>query len=252
MTNRNWGIIVIGDEILSGRRQDRHLQKTIELLAPRHENLQFAHFIGDNEKQIVTTLQTTMQQNAVVFSFGGIGGTPDDLTRQCAAIAAGVPLVQNPEAVDLIEGQFGKGAYPMRIRMANLPEGCELIPNPYNQIPGFRINDHHFLPGFPVMAHPMMEWVLETLYPLEIPSDYVESAIYLHDTPESSIVETMEQMIDRYKDVRFFSLPIHREGNGINLIEFGAKGAGADVDSAMNELKSRLAEIDVRWTEGRG
>lgn len=251
MTNRDWGIIVIGDEILSGRRQDRHLQKPIELLAPRHESLQFAHYIGDDEEQIVTTLQTTMQGDTVVFCFGGIGGTPDDLTRQCAAIAAGVPLVRNPEAVELIEGRFGKDAYPMRIRMADLPEGCELIPNPYNQIPGFRIGHHHFLPGFPVMAHPMMEWILETHYPIEIPADYVESAIYLHDTPESSIVETMEQLIDRYEDVRFFSLPIHRDGSGISLIEFGAKGKRSDVEVVMDDLKSKLAEMDVRWSEER-
>ena len=251
MTNRSWGIIVIGDEILSGRRQDRHLQKTIELLAPRHENLQFAHYIGDDEEQIVTTLQTTMQGDATVFCFGGIGGTPDDLTRQCAAIAAGVELVRNPEAVELIEARFGKDAYPMRIRMSDLPEGCELIPNPYNRIPGFRIGHHHFLPGFPVMAHPMMEWILETHYSIDIPADYIESAIYLHGTPESSIVETMEQMIDCYKDVRFFSLPIHREGSGINLIEFGVKGKTSDVEVAMEDLKSKLAEMNVIWTEER-
>lgn len=251
MTNRNWGIIVIGDEILSGRRQDRHLQKTIELLTPRHEGLQFAHYIGDDEAQIISTLKASMQEDAVVFSFGGIGGTPDDLTRQCAAIAAGMPLVRNSKAVELIEGRFGEDAYPMRIRMADLLEGCELIPNPYNQIPGFRIGQHHFLPGFPVMAHPMMEWILETHYPIETPADYVESAIYLHGTPESSIVETMEEMIAHYQDIRFFSLPIHREGNGINLIEFGAKGKTSDVEMAMDDLKSKLAEMDVRWTEER-
>jgi molybdopterin-biosynthesis enzyme MoeA-like protein len=244
---RRYGVIVIGDEILSGRRQDKHMAKAIELLAVRGEQLSWARYIADQEADIVAALQLSMQTPDTVFCFGGIGATPDDLTRQCAATAAGVELVREPEARALIETKFGAEAYPMRILMADLPSGCTLIPNPYNQIPGFSLGDHHFLPGFPVMAHPMMQWVLETHYPCTSPADYLEVVRYIHDTPESSLIMLMRQLADDFPALRFFSLPIHSD-TGIRVIEFGAKGPSALVGMAMLALETRLSASDMRWT----
>ena len=161
----NFGAIIIGDELLSGKRQDRHFQHVIETLAQRGLELKWCRIIGDDPALIVETLRQTLPQDDIVFCFGGIGATPDDHTRQCAAQAAGVPLYRHPEAVAEIEARFGAEAYPRRILMADLPQGSRIIPNPFNRIPGFSLNHHHFLPGFPQMAWPMMDWVLDTLYP---------------------------------------------------------------------------------------
>ncbi|MDX1344839.1 MAG: molybdopterin-binding protein [Sedimenticolaceae bacterium] len=245
-----YGILVIGDEILSGRRKDRHLEKAIELLAARGERPSWAQYIGDDPSLIESRLHESMQSDAVVFSFGGIGATPDDLTRQCAATAAGVPLVRHPEARAIIEEKFGEEAYPKRILMADLPEGCTLIPNPYNRIPGFSIGNHHFLPGFPVMAHPMMAWVLETHYPVAPGNSYVEQEIYVHDVPESELIDLMQKIIDAHPQTRLFSLPLHSD-EGIRKIELGLKGELALVEKAMREMLGELEHLGMRWTKER-
>jgi molybdopterin-biosynthesis enzyme MoeA-like protein len=245
----HYGILVIGDEILSGRRKDRHLEKAIELLAARGERPSWAQYVGDDPLLIESRLRESMQNDTVVFSFGGIGATPDDLTRQCAAAAAGLPLTRHPEARAIIEEKFGEEAYPKRILMADLPEGCELIPNPYNRIPGFSIGNHHFLPGFPVMAHPMMAWVLDTHYPVA-GNSYVEQEVYVHDVPESELIDLMQKIIDAHPLIRLFSLPLHSDA-GIRMIELGLKGELPDVEIAMREMLRELETLGIRWTKER-
>lgn len=245
-----YGILVIGDEILSGRRKDRHLEKAIELLAARGERLSWAQYIGDDPAVIESRLRDSMQSDTVVFSFGGIGATPDDLTRQCAANAAGVAMTRHPEARAIIEEKFGAEAFPKRILMADLPEGCALIPNPYNRIPGFSVGNHHFLPGFPVMAHPMMAWVLDTRYPASSGNGYVEQEIYVHDVPESELIDLMQQIIDAHPETKLFSLPLHSD-EGIRRIELGLKGELAMVETAMRELLGELDRLGLRWTNER-
>src|SRR6478609_2469289 len=100
-----FGVIIIGDEILSGRRADKHLPKIIELLASRGLALDWAEYIGDDPERITATLARTFAADDVVFSTGGIGATPDDHTRQCAAQALGVPLALHPEAAELIRAR---------------------------------------------------------------------------------------------------------------------------------------------------
>jgi len=154
---QNIGIYIIGDEILSGKRQDAHLSKVISLLSTRGLQLSWANYLGDIPAQITSSLKASMARGDIVFSFGGIGATPDDYTRQCAADAAGVPIERHAGAVAEIEAQYGEGAYPKRVLMADFPQGCELIPNPINRVAGFSIHQHYFVPGFPQMAHPMVE-----------------------------------------------------------------------------------------------
>ena len=161
-----FGAIIIGDEILTGKREDRHMSRLIGLLAVRGLELAFCEYIGDVPQRITHTLRRTYGYgDTAVFCFGGIGATPDDHTRQCAAAAAGVPLARHPGAVAEMEAQFGvMPADHPRYLMADIPAGCELIPNPFNRVPGFSVGEHHFLPGFPEMAGPMMEWVLDHRY----------------------------------------------------------------------------------------
>lgn len=245
---KNFGTIIIGDEILSGKRQDGHFSHTVAALAKRGLELKWCRIIGDDPALIITTLRQTYASGDIVFCFGGIGATPDDHTRQCAAQTAGVPLLPHPEAVAEIEARFGETAYPHRITMAELPQGSSIIPNPYNRIPGFTFKQHHFVPGFPQMAWPMMDWVLDTLYPeMHNLTPDIEEIITVHDALESVLIDLMNEFVQRYPDVRFSSLPHIGEGNERRL-ELGVKGAKGRVGEAMAWLKSGVEHLKLKWT----
>ncbi len=237
-----FGAIIIGDEILSGKRQDKHLQHVIGALRARGLELGWAEYLGDVPAKILTTLQRTLASDDIVFSFGGIGATPDDHTRWIAAQAAGRAYEPHPEALALIEAQFGAEAYPNRVRMADLPAGCGLIPNPVNRIPGFSISRHHFLPGFPDMAWPMLDWVLDTLYPqLHNATPKIELRLYVPEAREGNLIQTMEALVDRFPQLRFSSLPSFGNDTTPRHIEFGLTGIEADARAAMEWLKQALA-----------
>jgi molybdopterin-biosynthesis enzyme MoeA-like protein len=181
-----------------------------------------------------------MAQTQPVFVCGGIGATPDDLTRACAAAAADLPLQPHPDAVALIEGRFGEEAYPIRIRMAYLPQGAELIPNPYNQIPGFSIKQHYFLPGFPQMAWPMAEWIMDKFHPTMGPK-LTEYSLQVLDTPESALVEIMNRFNQRFPEVKLYSLPTLGEDS---FIELGIRGR-VDARDAFLELQAILRREQI-------
>ena len=238
----SFGLIVIGDEILFGQRQDRHLAHFRQLLAARGLKLARCWLLPDESESLTQHLRFSMQSGQPTFVCGGIGATPDDLTRPCAAEAAGVPLVRHAEAVSLIEDRYGEATYPIRIRMAELPEGCALIPNPHNRIPGFSIQHHHFLPGFPEMAWPMAEWVLEELHPAPS-APIVEASLQVVDTPESSLVPVMETFASRFPDFKLFSLPrLGKEG----YIELGLRGRG-EIDQALEALAEALETAEIPY-----
>ncbi|OOG24138.1 competence/damage-inducible protein A [Thioalkalivibrio denitrificans] len=239
------GALIIGDEILSGKRLDRHQTFLMGTLARRGLQLDWVRLVGDDEDLLVRSFRETLSGGDLVFCFGGIGATPDDLTRPCFARAAGVELAHHPEAVALIEKRFGESAYPNRIRMAELPLGCALIPNPVNQVPGFSLRDHHCVPGFPNMAWPMVEWVLDTHYAhLASYVVRVEHLLVLHDAAESELVPLMEVMVERFPDVRLSSLPSSRIPR---QIELGIRGVEARVAAATQWLERELSMRHVRW-----
>lgn len=245
MNKLETGLILIGDELLRGNRKDRHLEHMIGLLSDRGMDLDWVQIIGDDSDRITDTLRQTMARPALVFSFGGIGATPDDLTRACAASAAGLSLKRHPEAAKLIEDQFGDAAYPHRIVMAELPENAKLIPNPINQVAGFSIRDHHFLPGFPNMAWPMAEWVLDKQYPhLFNEKPNVEERICIFNTPESDLIEQMEYLLQAHPGLRLSSLP---STENRSMIDFGLKGPKGVVERAREELINWLDDEGKNW-----
>ncbi|MFM9881378.1 MAG: competence/damage-inducible protein A, partial [Burkholderiaceae bacterium] len=212
IASADFSLLIVGDEILSGKRADKHMPKLIELLAARGLQLRAAEYVGDNPAHITASLHRARSRvqasGGAVFCCGGIGATPDDHTRWCAAQAWGLPLVLHPEAAALIHERMRDVAAAQgtpydphepisvhRLNMAMFPQGADIIPNPYNKIAGFSlgagalgeqggapsggrelhaVNDRggeqqaaapgrlFFFPGFPVMAWPMMEWVLDT------------------------------------------------------------------------------------------
>ena len=244
---QNFGIYIIGDEILSGKRQDAHLSEVIALLSARGLQLSWASYLGDIPEQITSSLKASMARGDIVFSFGGIGATPDDYTRQCAADAAGVPIKRHAGAVAEIVAQYGDGAYPKRVLMADFPHGADLIPNPVNRVAGFSINQHYFVPGFPEMAHPMVEWVLETYYShLFHQTEYLEESIIIRDGIESQLIDLMNEMLKKYPEIKVFSLPKLKPNR---QVELGAKGKPEQVTQAMQEIKAGVSKIGFAWVE---
>lgn len=242
------GLIVVGDEILSGLRQDKHVPAVIEKLAARGLHLSWVQMVGDNRAFLSETLSRSFASNHIVLSCGGIGGTPDDHTRQAAAQALGRPIRRHPDAVALIQQRCLESGQPLdefRLRMADFPEGASLIPNPYNRIAGFSVGQHHFVPGFPVMAWPMMDWVLDTVYP-HFHHQQVEykKALLLFETPEARITPVMEQLELLYPDCTLYSLPSVGDDKMARHIELGVKARGGeDRKQAVLEAFEALLKI---------
>jgi molybdopterin-biosynthesis enzyme MoeA-like protein len=244
---QNFGLYIIGDEILSGKRQDAHLNKVIALLSARGLQLSWANYLGDIPDQITSSIKASMARGDIVFSFGGIGATPDDYTRQCAADAAGVPIERHAGGVAEIEAQYGESAYPKRVLMADFPQGADLIPNPINRVAGFSLNAHYFVPGFPEMGHPMIEWVLETYYQhLFHQQDYIETSILVTEAGESDLIDLMRAMLIQFPDLKIFSLP---RSNQHRTTELGMKGGAALVEKAMIALKAGVTSLGYPWVD---
>lgn len=237
----SFGAFVIGDEILVGKRQDKHLSFLIEALARRGLRLSWAHYLGDDPQRLTAALACSLASGDVVFSFGGIGATPDDHTRQCAAAAGGVPLLLHPEAEREIRTRFGAEATPQRLQMGVFPEGATIIPNPINRVPGFSLGDHHFLPGFPQMAWPMVEWVLDTRYRAFFERDrWSEESILVHEAGESQLVAAMEAVGARYAGIKVFSLPSMGPDGSRLHVELGVRGDPAQVREAAEALRQAV------------
>jgi molybdopterin-biosynthesis enzyme MoeA-like protein len=253
------GLVIVGDEILSGKRQDKHLAKTIELLAARGLMLAWARYVGDDRVLITDALRHAFASGDLVISCGGIGATPDDHTRQCAAIALGRPLELHPQAKALIEERMRDVAREQgsvydpdrpdnvhRLNMGVFPQGAQIIPNPYNKIPGFFVGDVHFVPGFPVMAWPMIEWVLDHRYPhLHGGQRQRERSVIVFGSMEATLTPLMESIEARFQGVRVFSLPSVDDPTHGRHIELGVKGPG-DLGPAFAALRSGLEAIGCR------
>ncbi len=250
---QNFGIYIIGDEILSGKREDKHLTTAIALLKARGLSLAWAQYLGDDPAKLTAQFKQSFASDDVVFSFGGIGATPDDFTRQAAADALNVPIERHVAAVAEIKAQFGEGAYPKRVLMADFPAGADLIPNPVNRVAGFAAGlkgqkpSHYFLPGFPQMAHPMMEWVLDTHYShLFHKTEFVEKSIIIVDGIESQLIDLMQQILTDYPSIKVFSLPKLKPNR---QVELGAKGAPDMVNKAMQDIKAGVSNIGFSWVD---
>ena len=299
----NFGLIIIGDEILSGKRADKHLPHIISLLAARGLPLAYAHCVGDDPARITATLKQAFDaartSGDVVFSCGGIGATPDDHTRQCAADALGVDLALHPQAKALITERMQETAKEQgvpfeadrhdnihRLNMGVFPVGAQIIPNPYNKIPGFscfvegagssfnqRPQDRlrqtagaaahlggrearvasdrggiHFLPGFPVMAWPMVEWVLDTVYPhLHQKSAKLEKSVIVFGAMEAVLTPLMLALEASHPGIKVFSLPSVDHAVYGRHIELGVKGMPEAVETAYLALREGLAGFDLKF-----
>jgi molybdopterin-biosynthesis enzyme MoeA-like protein len=252
-----FGLVIVGDEILSGKRSDKHMPRVIELLTARGLDLAWAEYVGDSPARITATLRRAFAAGHPVFSCGGIGATPDDHTRQCAAAALGVSLVLHPQAAALIRERMqdvareqglpfepGRADNVHRLNMGVFPEGARIIPNPYNKIPGFSLQEVHFVPGFPVMAWPMIEWVLDTHYAhLFHQAAWVERSVIVRGAMEATLTPLMERLEADHPQVKVFSLPSVDHPQWGRHIDLGVKGPPDEVAPAFTQLLDGLAAL---------
>ena len=254
-----FGLVIVGDEILSGKRADKHMPKVIELLAERGLSLSWVRYVGDDRPRLEAALRDAFASGDIVFSCGGIGATPDDHTRQCAAAALGVELELHPEAKALIEERMRDVAREQgqtwepersdnlhRLNMGVFPRGATIIANPYNKIPGFSCTGMgqgavHFVPGFPVMAWPMIESVLEQRYPhLFARQQRREQSVIVFGVVEAALTPLMEQIEAAHPEVKVFSLPSVDHAEWGRHVELGVKGPVAAAEAAYADLLAGL------------
>ncbi|MFM7000994.1 MAG: competence/damage-inducible protein A [Limnohabitans sp.] len=262
----SFGLIIIGDEIMSGKRQDKHMPKVIELMAARGLSLSWVEYVGDSPERITATLARAFASGDVVFSCGGIGATPDDHTRQCAGQALGVPLVLHPEAESLIRERMQDTAKEQgvpyepdradnvhRLNMGVFPQGAQIIRNPYNKIPGFSCRGVgggavHFVPGFPVMAWPMIESVLDEHYAHCFQHNaYLEKSVIIFGSMEATLTPFMESIEAQHPGVKVFSLPSVDHPQWGRHIELGVKGEPVLAELAYGQLRQLLAALDLSY-----
>jgi molybdopterin-biosynthesis enzyme MoeA-like protein len=256
----NFGLIIVGDEILSGKRLDKHLPKVVELLDARGLALAWARYVGDDRKLITAALHDAFASGDAVFCCGGIGATPDDHTRQCAAAALGVPLELHPEAKALITQRMQEQAAEKgvafdpdapdnihRLNMGVFPLGAQIIANPFNKIPGFTVGTVHFVPGFPVMAHPMIEALLDGRYrALHGTLRESERSVIVYGSMEATLTPLMEAIERDHSGVRVFSLPSVDHAVHGRHIELGVKGNASLLPAAYAALLVGLATLGMR------
>jgi molybdopterin-biosynthesis enzyme MoeA-like protein len=253
----DFGLVIVGDEILSGKREDKHLPAVIRLLSSRGLALAWARYVGDDRARLTALLGDALASGDVVLCCGGIGATPDDHTRQAAAAALGVPLELHPQARELILERMRDVAREQglpyepdrpdnlhRLNMGVFPQGAALIPNPYNKIPGFSAGRLHCVPGFPVMAHPMIEWVLDRLYAdLHGSQVAAERSVIVYGAIEATLTPLMERVEAAHPALRVFSLPSVDHPVHGRHIELGVKGPAASVGAGYAMLFDGLRAL---------
>ncbi len=196
--------VIIGTELLNGRRVDKHFTfLNTELL--KRGLLHVSSFVINDNPQIIQNCFNTIlaDPKSVMFCFGGIGATPDDITRKIASdVFTAQPLALHVKAKELIERQFAQEAYPHRITMAYLPPNATLLANVVNNVPGFQLNNRFFFtPGFPAMAWPMVTSALDTYFPEQSKLWNVSFKI---ESSENDLIEIMQALP---KELEFSSLP---------------------------------------------
>lgn len=201
----NFYAVIIGTEILNGRRADKHFEFLKNELAKYGHELFGSFIIKDDVELMKRTYKMIKEdKDSVMFSFGGIGSTPDDLTREVASevFRALKPVTHEKFKQDIID-KFGDEAYPHRIHMADLPPNAELLHNPVNNMSGFSLDKKFFfMPGFPSMSHPMVQEIIKKYFNKTAKKyRYTLKA----KTSENTLITLMQQLP---KNIELSSLPV--------------------------------------------
>lgn len=248
-----FGALIIGDEIILGSRQDKHFARLQTLFAARGLRLDWVMYLGDDRARLTETLRRSLGSEDIVFSFGGIGNTPDDHTRQAAAAALGVELFLHPEAEASLRQRYaeaGREVSDWALDMARFPDGARVIPNPYNRIAGFSVGRHHFVPGFPEMAWPMVEWVLDTEYKEHFHQrPQASAAILVWKGIESVLTPLMLRIEREFPGLKVFSLPFLGSAEVERHVELGVRGDPNQIGPAMAQMRQDVVALGYEFAE---
>ncbi|MFK5881125.1 MAG: molybdopterin-binding protein [Sulfurospirillum sp.] len=244
MDSHNFYSVIIGTELLNGRREDKHFSFFNKLLRERGLRHEANFVINDNPALMKRVFEMIAKDpKSVMFCFGGIGSTPDDYTRKVAALAftCGV-LKTNQEALKLIKDEFEDEAYPHRVKMANIPQGAKLLENIVNRVPGFYLEDRFFFtPGFPSMAHHMVLWALDNLF--EKKADKF-SCGFKADCSENDLIDIMEELPE---DLELSSLP-KIEGDKKTVDIYLAHKDRQILEQWCSFFKKKMDEVDKKYS----
>ncbi|HJU15258.1 MAG TPA: molybdopterin-binding protein [Stellaceae bacterium] len=228
-------VVIIGNEILSGRTQDENLGFLARGLNAVGVRLREARVIPDDAATIVATVNAARAAFDYVFTTGGIGPTHDDITAEAIAEAFGVPLVIHPEARRLLETHYRPGDLnEARLRMARVPEGASLLPNPISRAPGFRIGNVFVLPGVPSI---MQAIFAELQHRLKGGAPLLARSLSCH-LGEGTLAADLALLQERYPDVEIGSYPYFRRGDfGVTLVLRGTER------TRLEQATAELAEL---------
>jgi molybdenum cofactor synthesis domain-containing protein len=239
-------VLVIGNEILSGRTQDANLSWLATQLNASGIRLREARVVADVEDDIVSAVNEVRKKYDYIFTTGGIGPTHDDITADCIAKAFGVTLYEHPEIIARLTKRFTNPAdlNPARRRMARVPEGGTLIDNAASLVPGFQIGNVYVLAGVPSIMRSMFEWLRPSLKGGAPMLSRSVSA----DLPEGKIAAGLSALQNRYADLEIGSYPYFRDkGPGTAIVTRGTEKAR--IDAAVAELKVLMRELGAEPVE---
>ena len=245
--------IIIGDEIIRGKCRDGHFAETLHILSERGLKLDYVIYVGDDPVRLTQIFRNSFMTQDIVFSFGGIGITPDDRTRRCASAAAGVPLEVNPDAEREIRAflaSVNREVADELLQFGAFPQGSRAIPNPINRISGFSFRDHHFVPGFPQMAWPMIEWVLDTYYRNRFHlKPEAEKSMIVWEGNEGVLLPLMKRLENDYPSVHVFSLASFGDKTTPMHVELGVRGEPKQVEAAFTEMCGEVTELGLEYMQ---
>jgi molybdenum cofactor synthesis domain-containing protein len=210
------GVIIIGNEILSGRTQDLNIAYIGKELEKLGIVLAEVIVIPDDEETIIDRVRSYSRNFDYVFTTGGIGPTHDDITTEAIAKAFGVKLFRDPEAVACMESYYDPGTLTeARLKMADIPEGASLIDNPVSGAPAFQINNVFVLAGVPSIMQAMFDALVERL----VSGPPILTASVCTNLTESKLADGMKQIQDACTEVSIGSYPFFKRGKlGVNIV----------------------------------
>jgi molybdenum cofactor synthesis domain-containing protein len=233
-------ILVIGDEILSGRTKDKNIGYIAEYLTNIGIDLKQVRVVPDDEADIVEALNALRNRFTYVFTTGGIGPTHDDITADCVAKAFGVPIGQDPRAVAMLLERFkAEDLNEARLRMARIPAGADLIENPISKAPGFKIGNVIVMAGVPNI----MQAMLDNIAPrLETGARMIAESIDANGLPEGVYAKVLGEVAVAHPNVSIGSYPSFIDGGFRNQIVVRGKDAAA-VSAAVAAVKNAISTL---------
>jgi molybdenum cofactor synthesis domain-containing protein len=232
-------LLIVGNEILSGRTQDRNLAFLGARLSDRGIRLAEARVIPDEKATIVEQVRELQARHQYLFTTGGIGPTHDDITAECVAEAVGRPLIEHPEARAILDARYGpENLTAARLRMARTPEGASLIDNPVSKVPGFRIANVYVLAGIPEVMQAMFESIAHEL----TGGPPLVTATLVAELPEGDLAGPLGALQARYPDIEMGSYPFFGQRRyGASLVLRGTERAR--LAAALGELRQMVRDL---------